>query len=154
MNRVYLSLGSNLGDRVRNLNLAIKMISEQIGRIVCQSAFLSTEPWGFDSENMFVNAALCCTTSLSPTELLTETQQIERTLGRTAKSSNGEYHDRTIDIDILLFNRDVVNTPSLTIPHPLMIQRDFVMMPLREIILEEDLQFIQSFFSNQHYSHD
>ena len=132
---VYFSLGSNLGNKRENLNKAIKLMEEQIGVLVRQSAFLATEPWGFLSDNSFVNAAIRMETSLDPFEVLTKTHEIERELGRTVKSTNGEYHDRIIDIDILLYDDLHINTPQLTIPHPLMEQRDFVMIPLREIVV-------------------
>ena len=132
---VYFSLGSNLGDKKQNLSTAIKLMEEQIGVLVRQSAFLATEPWGFQSDNSFVNAAICMDTELDPFEVLERTQKIEREMGRTIKSTNGEYHDRIIDIDILLYDDLHINTPQLTIPHPLMEQRDFVMIPLREILL-------------------
>lgn len=132
---VYFSLGSNLGNKRENLNKAIKIMEEQIGVLLRQSAFLETEPWGFQSDNSFVNAAICMETELDPFEVLAKTQEIEREMGRTMKSTNGEYHDRIIDIDILLYDDLHINTPQLTIPHPLMEQRDFVMVPLREILL-------------------
>jgi len=131
---VYFSLGSNLGDKKQNLSTAIKLMEKQIGVLLRQSAFLETEPWGFQSDNSFVNAAICMETSLDPFEVLAETQKIEREMGRTIKSVNGEYHDRIIDIDILLYDDLHINTPQLTIPHPLMEERDFVMIPLREIL--------------------
>ena len=131
---VYFSLGSNLGDKKQNLSTAIELMEEQIGVLVRQSAFLATEPWGFQSDNSFVNAAICMETELDPFEVFERTQKIEREMGRTIKSTNGEYHDRIIDIDILLYDDLHINTPELTIPHPLMEQRDFVMIPLREIL--------------------
>ena len=131
---VYFSLGSNLGDKRENLNKAIKLMEKQIGVLLRQSAFLETEPWGFESDNSFVNAAICMETKLNPFEVLSKTQEIERELGRTMKSVNREYHDRIIDIDILLYDDLHINTPELTIPHPLMEQRDFVMIPLKEIM--------------------
>lgn len=131
---VYLSLGSNLGDKEANILRAIEKIQEMIGDVVRQSSLLRTEPWGFESDNMFVNAAVCVETMLTPHELLFKTQQIERELGRTHKSVNGEYHDRIIDIDILLYDDIVVDDPDLKIPHPLMKERDFVMIPLKEIL--------------------
>lgn len=131
---VYLSLGSNLGDKEQNIRKALIMIEEQIGRLVRQSALLATEPWGFESQNSFLNACACCETALSPFEVLRRTQEIERQLGRTSKSSGGEYHDRIIDIDILLYDDLHIHTDELTIPHPLMLERDFVMVPLREIL--------------------
>lgn len=134
MSKVYLSLGSNLGNKEENILMAIEKIEEQIGAVVRQSALLRTEPWGFDSDNEFVNAAVCVETSLSPHELLRRTQAIERELGRIHKSVNGIYHDRLIDIDILLYGDEIINDPDLIIPHPLMEKRDFVMIPLREIM--------------------
>lgn len=130
---VYLGLGSNLGDKAANITLAVQHIEEQIGHVVRQSALYISEPWGFDSENEFVNAVVKCETILSPHQLLRTTQRIERQMGRKRKSCNGVYHDRIIDIDILLYDDLTIDTPSLKIPHPLMQQRDFVMVPLREI---------------------
>lgn len=134
LHTVYLGLGSNLGDKEGNIRLAVQKIEEQIGEVVRQSDFFVSEPWGFSSENAFVNAAVCSQTALTPHEVLQATQAIERSLGRTHKSVNREYHDRTIDIDILLYDDLQIETPDLSIPHPLMQERDFVMTPLREII--------------------
>lgn len=132
--KVYMSLGANLGDRKGNIKLAIKQISELIGPVVRQSALIETAPWGFNSANTFINAAVCSETSLSPREVLQATQGIERALGRTTKSIDGQYHDRLIDIDILLYDDLHVNEPGLVIPHPHMNERQFVMQPLSEII--------------------
>ena len=131
---VYLGLGSNLGDRQGNISRAYAEIEKLIGAIVRQSALYESEPWGFESDNSFINSVICCETTLSPHEVLKKTQSIERELGRTQKSVDGHYHDRTIDIDILLYDDLTVNEPDLKIPHPLMRQRDFVMKPLSEII--------------------
>ena len=98
---LYLSLGSNLGDREDALHRAIALIEERIGTVQRVSSFIETEPWGFESEHPFLNAACMVQTTLSPEECLKETQQIERELGRKSKSRNGVYHDRPIDIDIL-----------------------------------------------------
>lgn len=132
--KVYMSLGANLGDRESNIKLAIQQISELIGPVVRQSALLETAPWGFSSANTFINAAVCSQTSLSPREVLKATQDIERALGRTQKSTDGQYHDRPIDIDILLYDDLHVNEPDLVIPHPHMNERQFVLQPLNEII--------------------
>ena len=129
-----MSLGANLGDRKGNIKLAIKQISELIGPVVRQSALIETAPWGFTSANTFINAAVCSETSLSPREVLQATQSIERALGRIKKSIDGQYHDRLIDIDILLYDDLHVNEPDLVIPHPHMNERQFVMQPLSEII--------------------
>ena len=134
MHTVYLSLGTNLGNKEQNLNTAISRIGESVGKVLRTSSYLATEPWGFDSENTFLNAALCVETKLAPEQLLAATQLIEREMGRREKSVNAVYHDRIIDIDILLYDDIHITTPTLTIPHPLMQQRDFVMIPLKEIL--------------------
>ena len=131
---VYLGLGTNLGDKEGNIREAIRRIGELIGEVDRQSTFLVTEPWGFESENTFVNAAIRCITSLSPFEILNITQDIERAMGRTLKSVDGQYHDRIIDIDILIYDDLHITTPQLTLPHPLMKERDFVMNPIKEIL--------------------
>lgn len=134
MHKLYLSLGTNLGNRKANIREAIEKIQEQIGDIVRQSALYETAPWGFSSPNDFINACVCVATTLSPRQVLLATQRIEREMGRTMKSKDGEYHDRIIDIDILLYDDVQVNEPDLKIPHPLMHEREFVMVPLKEIL--------------------
>lgn len=134
MHKVYLGLGTNLGNRKRNIREAIEKIEEQIGNVIRQSALYETKPWGFSSPNDFINACILVETPLAPQQLLETTQHIERQMGRTGKSINGEYQDRIIDIDILLYDDLHVNQPDLQIPHPLMEQRDFVMTPLKEIM--------------------
>lgn len=138
MPQLYLGLGTNLGDKEQNLLAAIRKIEEQIGKVVSQSALYATAPWGFASENEFLNAVVCVETSLSPLFILERTQAIERELGRTHKSANGVYSDRLIDIDLLLYDDLILSVtfPSgarLELPHPLMTERDFVMQPLAEI---------------------
>lgn len=136
-----------MGDRKRLMERAIAEIEKQIGHVVRQSAFYETEPWGFESENLFLNAAVCIETELTPRQLLLVTQKIERQLGRSKivnckptvaaygekQLSNRKYVDRPIDIDILLYDDLTVDEPDLKIPHPLMYEREFVMKPLREI---------------------
>ena len=128
----YLALGTNIGNKRRNMITAAALLAERVGDVLALSGFYETEPWGFQSENTFLNAALQLETSLSPLELLKATQQIEVEMGRTQKS-NGTYHDRIIDIDILLYDDLILQTPELTLPHPLMQDRRFVMEPLLEI---------------------
>lgn len=135
----YLGLGTNLGDKEQNILRAVEKITEQIGKVVSRSALYATHPWGFESENTFLNAACCVETTFSPLDMLHATQQIERELGRVRKSQNGVYHDRLIDIDLLLcFDEQgtpiIYNTHELTIPHPLMWEREFVTVPLQEIL--------------------
>lgn len=139
--RIYFSLGTNLGDKEQNLLAAVQKIEERIGKVISLSAFYATAPWGFTSENTFLNAALCVETSFLPLDILEITQGIERELGRTHKSAGGVYSDRLIDIDLLLAFRDdgtpvLLDTPELKLPHPLMHERDFVMRPLAEIALD------------------
>ena len=136
MYQVYLSLGTNLGNRKRNIREAIDKIGEQIGVVKRQSALYETKPWGYSSPNDFINACVLVLTPMAPRQVLEATQRIEREMGRTLKSVDGEYHDRIIDIDILLYDDMEINEKDLIIPHPLMHQRDFVMIPLREIIEE------------------
>ena len=129
----YLGIGTNLGDRTANLNDAVRWINEQAGQVLACSSFIETEPWGFSSENAFLNAVVKIDTSLAPHELLRVTQGIEREMGRTHKSVNGVYSDRIIDIDILLYESVTISDDKLTIPHPLIWQRRFVYEPLLEI---------------------
>lgn len=133
--KVYIALGSNLGNRKRMMREAIDMIGVLAGKVDRVSSQYETEPWGFSSPNMFLNMCIRVLTPLSPDRLLAVTQEIERRLGRVGKSTDdGCYHDRVIDIDILLYDDEHISTPQLTVPHPLMHERDFVMKPLREIL--------------------
>ena len=131
--KLYISLGTNLGDKEQNLRLAVQKIEERIGHVCALSAFYITEPWGFESTNSFLNAALCVETELSSLDALRITQEIEREIGRTLKSHDGVYHDRLIDIDLLLHDNIVMNTAELTLPHPYLAERLFVLEPLTEI---------------------
>lgn len=131
---VYLGLGTNLGDKQKNLNDAIRMLENLVGEVEKVSSVIETEPEGFKSDNMFLNAVVKVRTALSPFEILDITQDVEKSLGRKEKSSNGIYHDRVIDIDILLYDDINISTPRLVIPHPRMTQREFVMTPLAEIL--------------------
>ena len=131
--KVYLGLGSNLGDGRKNLERAIRLIDDRVGQVTRQSSFIETEPWGFESPNKFTNAVILCETTKTPREVLMLTQQIERDMGRRKKSVSGGYADRPIDIDILLYDDLTIDEPDLKIPHPMMHERDFVMIPLKEI---------------------
>ena len=157
---VYLGLGSNLGDREATILKAYEEIERLIGVIRRRSAFYYSEPWGFESAHAFVNTVVMVETSLTPRQLLRRTQQIERLLGKTkahatekprslvfssektrslvfsSKDSSSRlpiYHDRPIDIDILLYDDLTIDQPDLKIPHPLMQERPFVMQPLNEV---------------------
>ncbi|MCD7915630.1 MAG: 2-amino-4-hydroxy-6-hydroxymethyldihydropteridine diphosphokinase [Tannerellaceae bacterium] len=136
MAKVYLGLGTNLGDKQHNLNLAIHKIEKQIGTGVSLSAFYETAPWGFTSGNSFLNAVIEIEALPSPFDILEITQQIEIESGRAQKSVDGIYTDRIIDIDLLLYDEEILVHPQLTLPHPLMTERLFVMEPLAEIAPE------------------
>ena len=134
-----MGLGSNLGDREANIRKAIALIGERVGLVTRQSSLIETEPWGFESENKFLNGVILVETTLTPRQLLKATQKIERELGKkkahaTKRSHDSSlYKDRPIDIDILLYDDLTVDEPDLKIPHPLMHERNFVMIPLNEI---------------------
>lgn len=133
MHTVYLALGTNLGNRKAIMREAIDNIGKKVGTVMRQSSFYETEPWGFESPNLFLNACICVSTKLAPRQLLEVTQAIERDMGRIEKTVGLQYVDRIIDIDILLYDDLYINEPDLVIPHPLMEEREFVMKPLLEI---------------------
>lgn len=140
---IYFGIGTNLGDREANLNAALHLLNERVGEQLACSSVHRSAPMGFESENEFANIVAVYDTPYSPEEVLLITQQIEREMGRTQKSVNGVYHDRIIDIDLL---KAYIGTPesgvgsqieftseTLTLPHPRMQERYFVMIPLREV---------------------
>lgn len=131
--KLFVSLGSNIGDKQQNIERAIALIDDKIGSVVKKSSFYTTEPVGFTSDNNFINAAIEVKTNLPIYRILKITQKIERLMGRTQKSSKGVYHDRVIDIDILMYGNKKIHSARLTVPHPRMYERNFVMQPLREI---------------------
>ena len=127
----YLSLGSNMGDRMGYLDTAKKGIKEQIGEIILESGIYETEPWGFESEDKFLNSVISVNTSLEPEEILKIIKNIE-TEGRRIRSHK-QYISRTIDIDILFYDKLIIFQDELEIPHPLLHQRKFILIPLNEI---------------------
>lgn len=133
MPTLYLALGSNLGDRRGHIEEALMQLDRQVGRVRAYSPCYVTKPVGFSSEHLFLNAAAALDTDLGVSTVLRLTQQIERNLGRTAKSHDGHYGDRTIDIDLLLYGNEQVRTETLTLPHPAMHLRRFVLEPLCDI---------------------
>ena len=126
---VYLSLGSNLGDRVANLAHAIELLRE-IGSVDAVSRLFETEPVEYTNQPWFVNCAVAVTTSLTPSHLIARLLKLEEEMGRRRNQAKGP---REIDLDILLFGDDVIDTPELTVPHPAMHKRRFVLEPLAEI---------------------
>ncbi len=131
-NTAYLGIGTNLGDKATHIRRAVELIGQRVGTVLAVSSFCQSEPWGFVSDNRFLNVAVQVATSLSPMELLRETQSIEKLMGRTEKTTS-TYADRIIDIDILFYGQMVLDTETLKIPHPLLPERDFVVIPLAEI---------------------
>lgn len=134
---LFLSIGTNLGHREANIHHALRLLDAKVGTQLACSSFYRSEPQGFISDNEFVNIVVAYETDYTLEELLLLTQQIERDLGRTQKSVNGIYHDRIIDIDLLLAKDGDCflehHSPTLTIPHPRMHERDFVTIPLQEV---------------------
>ena len=133
MAKLYLALGSNQGDRKALLDAARAACDASLGRVTGCSDYIETAPWGFSSPHPFLNAVLELETELSPIAVLELTQEIERQLGRQTKSSAAGYQDRPIDLDLLLYDDLVLETPRLTLPHPLMHLRNFVLEPLQQL---------------------
>jgi 2-amino-4-hydroxy-6-hydroxymethyldihydropteridine diphosphokinase len=131
--RVFLGLGSNLGDRGENLHCALDNIEKRIGDVVSISAFYVTSPVGFESENQFLNAVCEAYTDLQPLEVLKVAQTIEKEMGRQTKSADKAYTDRIIDIDLLLYDNRILESSQLILPHPHLHERLFVLLPLAEI---------------------
>ena len=127
---IYLGIGSNLGNRQTNIKNALALLAKNDISIIKNSTIIETEPVGEVKQKNFLNTVVKAETILSPFDLLSLLNNIEKQLGRVRSFLNGP---RTIDIDILLYDNIIVDTPQLTIPHPRMYQRDFVMLPLKEI---------------------
>lgn len=129
----YLILGSNSADKENMLNRAITLLNKQLGLVVATSSLYATAAWGYTSANTYLNQAVSIETAHSPLEVLHITQQIEKDLGRSSKTINGIYKDRPIDIDILFYDQSIVDLLELTIPHPRLCERRFVLEPLLEL---------------------
>ena len=130
MNNVFLQTGGNLGNRLQNLHTAMQLIEKEIGNILKQSSVYETEAWGFTDQPAFLNQVLQVQTILSSTDAMEKIHFIENEMGRIRVQKMGP---RTIDIDILFFNDEVITQPFLTIPHPFIEKRRFVLVPLCEI---------------------
>ena len=132
MAKVYIGLGSNLGDKKKNITNATIILGSLMGDLKVLSSIYETKPWGFKSPNTFQNAVAMLETEYAPEVCLDMAKAIEREMGRKYERP-GTYEDRIIDIDILLYDEIVMKTEKLTIPHPLMHKREFVLKPLAEI---------------------
>ncbi len=132
MSKLYLGLGSNIGDRKKNITDATMICGALVGTLESLSSLYETEPWGFSSPNKFLNAAICLDTDKDPELCLALIKGIEREMGRFYSCNDG-YEDRIIDIDILFYDDLILQTETLSIPHPHIGKRDFVLRPLAEI---------------------
>lgn len=141
MVKVYLLLGGNLGDKKQVFEDARKLLDETIGNITLQSAIYETEPWGFESSELFWNQVLEIVTDLSPEDVLRHTQKIELELGRVRKDK--QYDSRIIDIDILFYGEEMIQLPNLVVPHPRIQERKFTLIPLNEIAADLNHPILQ-----------
>jgi 2-amino-4-hydroxy-6-hydroxymethyldihydropteridine diphosphokinase len=130
---VFIGIGSNLGNREDNCNDAIRRLSRPGIEIIARSSMYETEPWGVTDQPKFINMVIRIGTGMEPSELLEALKEIERNMGR---ADTGKWGPRVIDLDILLYGNLVIDKPGLTIPHPHMFERDFVLKPLSEIAPE------------------
>ncbi len=130
-NSVFIELGGNLGDRLNLINQAKKMLQILGCNIIQQSSIYETPPWGFEADQSFYNQIVKIETKLNPIELIGELQEIEKKLGRIRGSE--KYESRTMDLDILFFNDEIINTNQIIIPHPRLHLRNFVLFPLNEM---------------------
>lgn len=131
---IILSFGSNLGNREKTIKEAYKQVENLIGKMTLCSSFIETKAWGFESKNMFLNSVAVFSTKKTPTECLSIINSIEKNLGRVRNENQVGYSSRTIDIDILFYDSIILETPLLTIPHPLLTKREFVLTPLKQIL--------------------
>ncbi|MDE6085266.1 MAG: 2-amino-4-hydroxy-6-hydroxymethyldihydropteridine diphosphokinase [Muribaculaceae bacterium] len=134
MSTVHLNIGSNTGDRPALIERAIVLIGQRAGEVTARSSVVESPPWGFESSHSFINVGINIETMLSPLGLLDVLQEIEREVSPLPhRNPDGSYRDRGIDIDIIAWENKTVTTDRLTVPHPRARERDFVMIPLREI---------------------
>ena len=132
-NQAYLLLGGDKGDRLENISKAITRIASLSESAPLQSDIFESDPWGFESSLKFLNVALIITTKLDSDRLLAELLEIERELGRKRDANINSYSSREMDIDIIFYNNDIIDSEKLIIPHPRMYQRRFVLEPLNQI---------------------
>jgi 2-amino-4-hydroxy-6-hydroxymethyldihydropteridine diphosphokinase len=134
MNKVAVLLGNNIDDGRDYFFEARAEISNQLGQIIQTSSVYLSPPWGYESSNFYKNQIVICNTTLPAISVLKMILHIETGLGRVRNSSSAKYEDRTIDIDILLFNEDIIKLEELEIPHPRMHLRKFCLLPLAEVV--------------------
>ncbi len=147
---VYLSLGSNKDDRIGYIQQASLQLGAIDGvEIIRTSAFYETEPWSMKSDNWFVNAVVELKTTLTPHQLLEQCQRIEKQLGRKPAQA-GVYEDRTIDIDILFYKKEIISDDDLTVPHKYLHLRAFTLVPLLELIPDFEHPVLHKTISELH----
>ena len=130
----YLNIGSNMGNRTRNIARAVRLISRTFNTSIKISAPVTSSPWGFKSKNAFVNEGAILHTDVKPAEVLERLQQVERLISdKPHRNADGSYSDRVIDIDIVAIDEMTIDTPSLKVPHPHLPERDFYIIPMREL---------------------
>ena len=142
-NEVVISLGTNLGDKLKNLKNALSNI-EGLGRILNKSRIFSSDPWGYDSENEFLNMGLVIKTSLEPMQLLKKLKSIEKQMGRGPKMGQS-YQDRIIDLDILIYSGIIIDNEELSIPHPKIKERKFSLLILKDLFENEFIPDLNDF---------
>ena len=142
-NEVVISLGTNLGDKLKNLKNALSNI-ESFGRIYNKSRIFSSDPWGYDSENEFLNMGLVIKTSLEPMQLLKKLKSIEKKMGRGPKMGQS-YQDRIIDLDILIYSGIIIDNEELSIPHPKIKERKFSLLILKDLFENEFIPDLNDF---------
>jgi 2-amino-4-hydroxy-6-hydroxymethyldihydropteridine diphosphokinase len=128
---VFLGLGSNQGDRLHYLEEAKEYLNNYVGTVIATSPVYETEPWGYESKSFFLNRVISVKTSLSAEQIINEISKIEEKMGRNR--SSGKYADRIIDIDLLLYDDLIISTDRISVPHPQMDQRKFVLQPVSDI---------------------
>jgi len=132
MNVAFLCLGGNIGNREFTLKKAVEKINHEIGKVISQSNYYETEAWGVENQDKYLNQCICIETLLTSRQVLKKSLEIELSLGRK-RNHKETYEPRTIDIDMLFYNSDFIQTKELTIPHPRLQLRKFVLIPLNEI---------------------
>ncbi len=133
MNRLVILLGGNIGDKIPNLTKAVFLIESELGKVVLKSSLYESEPWGYDDAYQYLNAVVIVETFYSAKRCLDVLLSIERKLGRTRKQTK-TYEARTIDLDVLFYNNDIIEEKDLLVPHPLLHKRNFTLIPLKELI--------------------
>lgn len=132
--QVVTILGSNSGNKFRLMEQAVSLLEKQAGKVTLASSYYETAPWGFECKENFLNRVVVFETEYCPESFLQTALAVEEQLGRTRSANGPRYTSRPIDIDILFYGTEIIDTPTLTIPHPRLEERNFVLTPLREIL--------------------